>query len=182
MTRIWIAFAAACALAACSYDATHDAAAIGTITRGGETVNFVGYDPRLGDEVQTVGHPITAAGYAKSADGTLLVEVDLVFAPDPGDFIDNRLTSLTVQQQFSAGDFGIGIDLLEQVADDRNITSPTVLYRQEFDFGDGDTASGTFVVTDSDYETFIDGHLSANLSSDEGTRALELDIHWTSEL
>jgi len=174
--------AAACALAACNYDAKGDAAAIGTITRGTETVSFVGYDPRLTNEVQTLGHDITAAGYAKSVDGTLLIEVDLVFAPNATNFTDNMLTSLAVNQQFSPGEFGIGIDLLEQLADQRNITSPEVLYRQEFDFGDGDTATGTFSVTDTDYESFIDGHLSATLSSDEGTRALELDIHWTSEL
>jgi len=176
----WLAFAL---LAGCAFDARDNAIWVGTIQRDGVPVSFVGYDPDPKQGFEFGAAPNTI-GYIEDGDDKFLVQMLLHFEDDDFESMRSMAFPITLQikDSFMISETGMGIDYFEQPAADKDAETAQV-FRHDFAQHEAGTSSGTFTVTDSDYETFFDGRLQVMLSDNDnpGTRVLDIQVHWTGD-
>lgn len=180
MTRL--AFVAALALGACSYDASEDAIWRGTVRRdGGPALAFAGFDPYPA-QGYAFGGGMVAMGYLDDAGNKFLVEVRLHFT-DRSDFEDAKSTSFPITLAITDDSLtpGMGIDYFEQEAATASDAQQPRTFSHDYAQHQAGTSSGTFTVTRTDYTNFMDGRLSAMVTDPNhpgAMRALELDVSY----
>jgi len=175
--RAALCVAAAIVTAACNYDAGGAAIWTGSISRDGDAVEFVGYDPNPA-QGQGFGSPPAALGYIEADGRTLLVFMSLeVVRVDR--FVAMMASQLEIKDTFLTAEFGMGLTYIEQRASDVDATDVDQPYRQAFGEGHGGTTTGKFTVTATDFDTFLVGRLEAVLDNPTGgLREVRVDVRW----
>jgi len=169
--------ATAIAATACNYDARGAAIWTGSISRDGDAVEFAGYDPNPA-QGQGFGSPPAALGYIEADGQTLLVFMSLeVVRVDR--FVAMMASELEVKDTFLTAELGMGLTYIEQRASDVDATEVEQPYRQAFGEGHGGTTTGTFTVTATDFDTFLEGRLEVVLDNPSGgLRDVRVDVRW----
>jgi hypothetical protein len=167
-------------LSACTYDASDTAIWTGTITRDGAPVVFAGYDPFPSQGFEFGASPSTI-GYIEDGGTKLLVQV--ILRLDDGFERDMVAPPLTLPIRPDAdmpNETHLGVDYLEQPAADQDVDfdiDPT--YEVKFSDHTPGSMTGNFTVTETDYRTFIVGHLFVQVTDQRSSvRGLDLDVHW----
>ena len=175
-------------LVACAYDASDDAIWRGTISRGGDPLTFLGFDPLPAQGFQ-FGGGIESEGYIDDpADGKLLVFVALHTDCGKDDFLRNEVASFPIvlpitDTPLSSDPSCLGMDLAEQPASttDSGDGRANQTFHHEFDQHQTGTASGMFTVTSTDYQNVMEGRLQATVmdpSRGNISRTVDLEVNY----
>lgn len=163
-------------LASCAYDATENAIWNGQVERNGQVLPLIGYDPYPA-QGQAFGSPPAMMGYLHP-DGPLLVSISLPIA-GLTKIVTEQQTTLPIKRMFLTSEFGMGVSYIEQVPADADQFETDQPFRFVFEEGSPGTMTGTFQISDTDYNTFMDGMLDATLMLDGvGTRRILAAVHW----
>lgn len=163
-------------LSACAFDATESAIWTGTLTRDGVAHTLVGYDP-FPAQGQTFGSAPATMGYLHP-DGPLLVSISLPFQ-GLSKIVSEQQTVLPIQRTFLTSEFGMGVTYIEQVPADADQIESDQPFRFVFEEGASGTMTGSFQITATDYDSFLEGTLDATLNL-EGRleRRIQAQVRW----
>lgn len=91
--------------------------------------------------------------------------------------VTEQQTNLPIKRAFLTSEFGMGVSYIEQTpADADQFEQP---FRFVFEEGAPGTMTGTFQITDTDYNSFLDGTLDATLMLDGvGSRRIQASVRW----
>jgi len=150
----------------------------GTVTRGGpgmdeETINATFFLDEF--SAFNVFATPTAYGFQVTSDGRLLTGIalsltnfDALPTPTPTAFPVGMASEISTN-----GEYGIGLTYRERKGSDEAFVFDH-MYNNS-----GGQSSGTFTVTDTDWDTFMAGELVGDISHDDGSyRAFDLSWRW----
>jgi hypothetical protein len=163
-------------LPACAFDATESAIWSGTITRDGVAHTFVGYDPYPAQGQEFGSSPATM-GYLHP-DGPLLISISLPIE-NVSKIVNEQQTTLPIKRTFLTSEFGMGVSYIEQIPADSDQFESEQPFRFVFEEGASGTMTGSFQITGTDYDSFMDGTLDATLDLEgRQQRRIQATVHW----